>query len=40
MPCGDLKGKEVQKKGDTGVCVADSFSCKAETQHCKATIFQ
>ena len=28
---GDLNGKEVQKSGDTGVCMADLFSCAAET---------
>ena len=29
MHCGDLNGKEIQKRGD--ICVTDSFCCTAET---------
>ena len=28
--CGDLNGAEVQKGGDTCICVADSFCCAVE----------
>ena len=33
MHCGDLNGKEIQKRGDTGIniCMADSFCCTVET---------
>ena len=27
MNCGNLNGKEVQKGGDTCICMADSFCC-------------
>jgi len=29
--CGDLNGKEVQKAGDTCICMADSFCCAVES---------
>ena len=29
MHCGDLNGKEIQKRGD--ICIADSFCCIVET---------
>ena len=31
MHCGDMNGKEVQKVGDTCICMADSFCCTVET---------
>ena len=37
--CGDLNGKEIQKRGDRCTHTADSLCCIAETS-CKATIFQ
>ena len=41
MLCGDLNGKEVQKRGDICIHIADSHCYTAElTQHCKATIHQ
>ena len=34
-------GKEIQKRGDMCIHIADSLCCTAETmQHCKATILQ
>ena len=38
MHSGDLNVKEVQKRGDTCICLPDSFCGTVETQHCKATI--
>ena len=32
--------REVQEGGDIHILRADSHFCTAETQHCKATIFQ
>ena len=29
--CGDLNGKEIQKRGDTYLNIADSLCCTAET---------
>ena len=29
--CGDLNGKEIQKRGDIYICIADSFGCTVET---------
>ena len=40
MLCGELNGKEIQRGGDIHIHVADSLSYTAETQHCKAIIFQ
>ena len=40
MLCGDLNGKESQKRGDICIHIADSLHCTAETQHCKVTIPQ
>ena len=34
--CGDLNGKEIQKRGDVCICLADSLCCAAE--HCKTTV--
>lgn len=31
MPCGDLEGKEIQKRGDVCVCFVGSFCCAVET---------
>ena len=31
MLCGDLNGKEIQKRGDIGICIADSLCCTVET---------
>ena len=31
MHCGDLNGKEVQKRGDMYVCIADSLCYTTET---------
>ena len=31
MHCGDLNGKEIQKRGDVCICMADSFCCAVET---------
>ena len=31
MHCGDLNGKEIQKRGDICICIADSFCCTVET---------
>ena len=28
--CGDLNGKEIQKRGDTRICIADSLCCAVE----------
>ena len=28
---GDLSGMEIQKRGDTGMCIADSLCCMVET---------
>ena len=39
MLYGDLNGKEIQNRGDTCICIADSF-CSAITQHYKATIMR
>ena len=33
-------GREVQEGGDIHILIADSHFRTAETQHCKATIFQ
>ena len=43
MLCSDLNGKEIQKRGDISICIADSLCCTVETtvkKHCKATILQ
>ena len=47
MPCDDLErqnrgegGRETQEEGDICIHIADSQYCVAETQHCKAIIFQ
>ena len=39
--CGDLNGKEIQKRRDIWIHTADTL-CKQQKlrQHCKATIFQ
>ena len=29
--CGDLTGKEIQKRGDICICIADSLFCTIET---------
>ena len=29
--CGDLNGKEIQKRGDICICIADSLCCTVET---------
>ena len=29
--CGDLNGKEIQKRGDMCIHIADSFHCTVET---------
>ena len=31
MHCGDLNGKEIQKRGAICVCIADPFCCILET---------
>ena len=31
MHCGDLNGKEVQKRGDICICMTDSFCYTVET---------
>ena len=31
MLCGDLNGKEIQKRGDICICIADSLCCTTET---------
>ena len=31
MLCGDINGKEIQKRGDICIHVADSLCCTAET---------
>ena len=31
MLCGNLNGKEVQKRGDICICIADSLCCTVET---------
>ena len=31
MLCGDLNGKEIQKRGDVCICIVDSLGCTAET---------
>ena len=31
MLCGDLNGKEIQTRGNTCICIADSLCCAAET---------
>ena len=31
MLCGDLNGKEIQKRGDICICTADSLHCTIET---------
>ena len=31
MLCGDLNGKEIQKRGDICICIADSLCCTVET---------
>ena len=31
MLCGDLNGKEIQRRGDIRTCTADSLCCTAET---------
>ena len=41
MLCGDLNGKEIQKRGEIFIRVADSLAGQQRlTQQCKATIFQ
>ena len=40
MLCGDLNGKEIPKKGDICIPIADSLCCTPEAQHCKLTISQ
>ena len=29
--CGDLNGKEIQKRGDICICISDSLGCIVET---------
>ena len=36
-PYSDLNGKEIQKRGDICICIADSLCCKAETDTATAT---
>ena len=36
--CGGLNGKEIWKRGDICICMADSLCCAVETQYCKPTI--
>ena len=31
MLCGDQNGKEIQKRGDICICIADSLCCTVET---------
>ena len=31
MLCGDVNGKEIKKRGDICVCIADSLCCTVET---------
>ena len=31
MLCGDPNGKEIQKRGDICICIADSLCCTVET---------
>ena len=39
MLCGDLNGKEVQKRGNVCIQIADSLCCQWKlTQQCKATV--
>ena len=33
MLCGDLNGKEIQKRGDTCICIADSLCCTVENNN-------
>ena len=41
MLCDDLNGKEIQKRRDICICIADSFDVQQKlTQHCKATVLQ
>ena len=41
MLCGDLSGKEIQKRWDICIYIVDSPRCIVETkQYCKATILQ
>ena len=37
--CGELNGKEIEKRGDICIYIADSLCCTVETNtNCKATI--
>ena len=39
--CDNLNGKEIQKRGDMCIHMANSLYCTAENiQHCKATVLQ
>ena len=41
MLCGELNGKEIQKRGDICIHVPDSFCCTVETNtHCEVIIQQ
>ena len=41
MLCGELNGKEIEKRGDICIYIADSLCCTVETNtNCKATILQ
>ena len=41
MLCGDLNGKQIQKRGDICMCTAESCCWTAEmNERCKATLFQ
>ena len=36
MLCDDLNGKEIQKRGDICICIADSLCCTVETNGCES----
>ena len=41
MLCGDLNGKEIKKRGNICIHIADSLCCKQkQTQHGNVTILQ
>ena len=40
MLFGDLNGKEIKKRGDICICIADSLRCTVAAQHWKVTILQ
>ena len=37
MLCGDLNGKEIQKRGDICICITGSLCCTAETNNVGTT---